>query len=159
MADLNSVFLIGNLTRDPEVRYAPSGDAVADIQMAVNRKFRTKDGQDREEACFVGVVVWGRQAETCGQYLRKGSLVFVEGRLQYEQWEKDGQKNSRLRVRANRVQFLGSPRAGGGGSGEPSRGRGGAAAPSEEGEGAVGGPAEDGPPPAAAGGDADNLPF
>ena len=110
MASLNRVFLMGNLTRDPEVRYAPSGDAVGDLQMAVNRKYKSRDGQDREETCFVGVVVWGRQAETCAEYLRKGSPLLVEGRLQYDQWEKEGQKFSRLRVRASRVQFMGSPK-------------------------------------------------
>ncbi len=78
MADLNQVFLLGNLTRDPEVRYAPSGDAVADMHMAVSRRYRSRDGQDREETCFVSVVVWGRQAEPCGRYLHKGSLVLVD---------------------------------------------------------------------------------
>ena len=124
MPNLNMVVLAGNLTRDPEIRYAPSGDAVGDLQLAVNRTYRTRDGQDREETCFVGIVVWGRQAETCGQYLHKGSPVLVEGRLQFEQWEKDGQKNSRLRVRANRVQFLGGRRddaeTRGGGAPQPS---------------------------------------
>jgi single-strand DNA-binding protein len=156
MADLNSVFLIGNLTRDPEVRYIPSGTAVADLRLAVNRKYKTKDGQEREEPCFVDVVVWARQAENCGQYLRKGSPVFVEGRLQYEEWEKDGKKNNRLRVTANRVQFLGSPRGGGG---ESARGRGESASPAEEPEGPASGPAEEAPPPPSGGGDADNLPF
>jgi single-strand DNA-binding protein len=108
MASLNRVFLIGNLTRDPDVRYAPSGDSVGDLQLAVSRRYKSRDGQDREETCFVGVVVWGRTADLCKEYLRKGSPVFVEGRLQYEQWEKDGQKNSRIRVRAERVQFLSS---------------------------------------------------
>lgn len=109
MADLNRVFLMGNLTADPEVRYAPSGDAVGDLRMAINRRYKGRDGEDHEETCFVSVVVWGRQAETCGQYLSKGSQVMVEGGLKYDQWEKDGQKHSRLLVRANRVQFM-SPR-------------------------------------------------
>jgi single-strand DNA-binding protein len=112
MASLNKVFLAGNLTRDPEIRYTPSGDAVGDLQMAINRKFKGRDGQEKEETCYVGVVVWGRQAETSGEYLRKGSPILVEGRLQYEQWEKDGKKNSRLRVCADRVQFLGGPKSG-----------------------------------------------
>lgn len=112
MASLNKVFLIGNLTKDPEVRYTPSGKAVGDLRMAINRKFKTPDGQERDETCFVGVVVWGRQAETCGEYLRKGAPVMVEGRLQYEEWEKDGKKNNRLRVVAERVQFMGGPRTG-----------------------------------------------
>lgn len=121
MASLNKVLLMGNLTRDPETRYTPAGRAVGDLRLAVNRRFKTGDGQDREETCFVDVVVWGRQAETCGEYLHKGSPVLVEGRLQYEEWEKDGKKNSRLRVVAERVQFMGSPRDGdrGGGDSRP----------------------------------------
>jgi single-strand DNA-binding protein len=151
MASLNRVFLMGNLTRDPEVRYLPSGRAVADMRLAVSRKFRTAAGEEKDETCFVSVVVWGKQAETCGQYLSKGSPAFVEGRLQYEEWEKDGQKNNRLRVVADRVQFMGSPRR------------------AEYGDAAEGGPAQaparippageeaaDVPPEA---GDADNLPF
>jgi len=110
MASLNKVLLIGNLTRDPEVRYLPSGAAVADLRLAVNRKYKTQQGEDKEETCFVGVSAWGRQAETCGQYLSKGSPILVEGRLRYEEWEKDGQKNNRLTVTAERVQFMGSPR-------------------------------------------------
>lgn len=112
MASLNKVFLIGNLTRDPDVRYTPKGTAVCDLSMAINMTYRAQDGTDREEVVYVDVVTWGRQAETCGQYLSKGSPVFVEGRLQLDQWEdKDGQKRSRLRVRAERVQFLGRGRA------------------------------------------------
>jgi single-strand DNA-binding protein len=110
MASLNRVFLMGNLTRDPEVRYAPSGKAVAEMRMAMNRKYRTSSGEEKDETCYVNVVVWGRQAETCAQYLAKGSPCFVEGRLQYDEWEKDGQKNNRLRVVADRVQFVGAPR-------------------------------------------------
>ena len=110
MANLNRVFLAGNLTRDPEIRYTPSGKAVGDLGMAVNRRYKTADGEDRDETCYVRVVVWGRQAETCGEYLSKGSPLLVEGRLQYDEWEKDGQKQNRLRVVASRVQFLGSPK-------------------------------------------------
>lgn len=106
MANLNRVFLIGNLTRDPEVKYLPAGRAVADLNMAINRRYRTQAGEDKEETCFVGVVVWGRQAETCGEYLKKGSSIMVEGSLRYEQWETNGEKRSRLRVNADRVQFL-----------------------------------------------------
>jgi single-strand DNA-binding protein len=112
MTALNRVFLMGNLTRPPEVRYAPSGSAVADMRLAVSRRYRTSGGEDKEEVCFVNVVVWGRQAETCGQYLAKGSGIFVEGRLRYEEWEKDGQKNNRLSVVADRVSFMGAPRRG-----------------------------------------------
>jgi len=110
MPNLNRVFLAGNLTRDPEVRYTPSGRAVGDLRMAVNRQFRTAEGETRDETCFVTVVVWGRQAETSNEYLKKGSPLLVEGRLQYDEWEKDGQKHNRLRVVADRVQFLGTPR-------------------------------------------------
>lgn len=112
MASLNKVFLIGNLTKDPEIRYTPSGKAVGDLRMAINRRFKTADGQERDETCFVAIVVWGRQAETCGEYLRKGSPIMVEGRLQYEEWEKDGKKNNRLRVVAERVQFMGGAKSG-----------------------------------------------
>lgn len=109
MASMNRVFLVGNLTRDPEIRYTPGNRAVGDLRLAVSRRYKTKDGQDKEEVCYVSVVVWDRQAETCEQYLRKGSPVLVEGRLQYDEWEKDGQKQNRLRVTAERVQFLGGP--------------------------------------------------
>ncbi len=114
MTSLNRVFLAGNLTRDPEVRYLPSGDPVADLRMAINRRYRTKQGEDREETVFVAVAAFARQAETCGQYLRKGSPILVEGRLRLEQWERDGQKQSRLSVVAERVHFLGPPRGGSG---------------------------------------------
>ncbi|MBU0715629.1 MAG: single-stranded DNA-binding protein [Verrucomicrobia bacterium] len=106
MANLNRVFLIGNLTRDPEIRYIPSGKAVADLNMAINRKYRTTSGEFKEETCYVGVVVWERQAETAGEYLKKGSAILVEGSLRYEQWETNGEKKSRLRVNADRIQFL-----------------------------------------------------
>ena len=106
MANLNRVFLIGNLTRDPEIRYIPSGKAVADLNMAINRKYRTTSGEFKEETCYVGVVVWERQAETAGEYLKKGSSIMVEGSLRYEQWEKDGEKKNMLRVNADRIQFL-----------------------------------------------------
>ena len=106
MANLNRVFLIGNLTRDPEVRYIPSGKAVADLRMAVSDKYRTAAGEYKEETCYVSVVVWERQAEAAGEYLKKGSAILVEGSLRYEQWETNGEKKSRLRVNADRIQFL-----------------------------------------------------
>lgn len=138
MADLNRVFLIGNLTRDPEVRYTPKGTAVGDLSLAVNTTIRSPDGQVKEETCFIDVVTWGRQAETAKEYLRRGSPVFVEGRLQFDQWEtKEGEKRNRIRVRAERVQFLGRSRpAGSHPSGEePERlpEAGGPARPAEEG--------------------------
>ncbi len=117
MPDLNKVMLMGNLTRDPEVRYTPKGSAVGDLSIAINRVYRTDDGQNREEVCYVDIVVWGRQAETCKEYLQKGRPIFVEGRLQLDQWESNGEKKSKLRVVAERIQFLGGPAGGQGGGG------------------------------------------
>jgi len=111
MSTLNRVFLMGNLTRDPEVRYTPSGTAVGDLGLAVNETYKNKAGETVESTVFVDVEVWARQAETCAEYLFKGSPVFVEGRLKLDQWEnQQGEKRSKLRVRADRVQFLGSPK-------------------------------------------------
>ena len=118
MAQLNKVLLIGNLTRDPEVRYTPKGNAVADLGLATNRTWRTETGEEKEEVCYVNVVVWGKQAEAAGKYLKKGRPVFVEGRLQFESWEKNGEKRTTLKVHCERLQFLGS--AGGGGKGASS---------------------------------------
>ncbi|VGO20340.1 single-stranded DNA-binding protein [Pontiella sulfatireligans] len=113
MASYNRVLLMGNLTRNPEIRYTPSGTAVADLGMAVSDNYKNQAGETVERTCFVDVVVWGRQAETSAEYLHKGSPVFVEGRLQLDQWEgQQGEKRSKLRVRADRVQFLGSPAKG-----------------------------------------------
>ena len=109
MASFNRVILIGNLTKDPELRYTPSGTAVANLRLAVNSFFKGQDGQRKEETCFVTVVVWSKQAETCNQYLKKGRPVLVEGRLIYRSWEAEGKTRSLLEVRADRVQFLGSP--------------------------------------------------
>lgn len=109
MANLNKVFLIGNLTRDPELRYTPGGTAVANLGLAVNRRFKDSSGELKEEVCFLTVTVWDKQAEACCQYLEKGRPVFVEGVLQSRFWEtNDGQKRSAIDVRAERVQFLGS---------------------------------------------------
>ena len=111
MASLNKVLLIGNLTRPPELRYTPSGTAVADLRLAVNRNYTTQGGEKREEATFLTVVVWSKQAESCGEYLDKGSQIFVEGRLQTRDWEgKDGQKRNVVEVVAERIQFLGRPK-------------------------------------------------
>ena len=139
MASLNKVLLMGNLTRDPEVRHTPKGTAVGDLAMAINMTYKAQDGTEKEEVCYVDVVVWGRQAETCRDYLTKGAPVFVEGRLQLDQWEgPEGEKKSRMRVRADRVQFL--SRSGGGGGG------GGARGPRSEGAGGGGAPSEGEPP-------------
>jgi single-strand DNA-binding protein len=108
MSNVNRVFLLGNLTRDPELRQTASGMSVTDLGLAVSEKYRNKAGEDVETVCFADIVVWGRQAETCSQYLEKGAPVMIEGRLQLDRWETDaGEKRSRLRVKADRVQFLG----------------------------------------------------
>lgn len=107
MANFNRVFLMGNLTKDPELRYTPQGTAVANLRLAVNRRFKTKTGELKEEVCFITAVVWNKQAETCNQYLHKGSPLFIEGRLQSRSWEDNaGAKRSVIEVRAERVQFL-----------------------------------------------------
>lgn len=107
MANLNKVFLIGRLARDPELRYIPSGTAVATFTVATNRAYTLASGEKREESCFVRVVAWARQAELCGEYLSKGSPVFVEGRLQSRSWETpEGQKRSTIEVVAQNIQFL-----------------------------------------------------
>lgn len=122
MANLNRIFLMGNLTRDPELRYTPGGAAVTSFGLAINTTIgRSDGGEPKEETCFVRVVVWGKQAESCKQYLTKGRLVCVEGRLIYRSWEQDGKTRSTLEVRADRVQFLGgAPRPRGGGDEAPS---------------------------------------
>src|SRR5438093_8277000 len=108
MASLNKVFLIGNLTRPPELRYTPSGTAVADLRLAVNRNYTTQGGDKREETSFLTVVAWGKQAESCGEYLAKGSPILIEGRLQTREGEgKDGQKRNVGGVVAGGVQFMG----------------------------------------------------
>lgn len=98
---------MGNLTRDPDLRYTPSGTAVATLGLAVNREYRDKNGEIQKEVCYIDVDVWARQAELCSEHLRKGSPVHVEGRLQYDTWENpEGEKRSKHKVRADRVQFL-----------------------------------------------------
>lgn len=106
-ANLNKVMLIGNLTRDPELRYIPSGQAVATFTVAVNRTYNSQGGEKKEEVNFIRVVVWARMAENCNEYLKKGSPVFVEGRLQSRSWDApDGTKRSTMEVVAQSVQFL-----------------------------------------------------
>jgi len=116
MASLNKVLLIGNLTRPPELRYTPSGQAVVDLRLAVNHDYTTQSGERRQEASFLTVIVWGKQAESCSEYLDKGSEIFVEGRIQVRDWEgKDGQKRTTTEVVAQRVQFMSRTKGGGGG--------------------------------------------
>lgn len=115
MASLNKVLIIGNLTKDPELRYTPSGTAVANLRMATNRRFKDRAGEMKQEVCYLTVVAWDKQAEVCNQYLRKGSPLFVEGRLQSRSWDgPDGKKRNVIEVRAERVQFLGGAGAQGG---------------------------------------------
>jgi len=115
MANLNKVLLLGNVTRDPEVRYTPKGSAVCDLGVGVNRSYKTDSGEQREEVTFVDVTLWGRTAEVASEYLKKGRPVFVEGRLQMDTWDdkQTGQKRTRLRVVADNMQLLGGRPPGG----------------------------------------------
>jgi len=124
MASYNKVLLLGNCTRDPEVKYTPKGTAVAELGLAVNRVYTADNGEKREETTFVDVTFWGRQAEIVGEYLKKGRPVFIEGRLQLDTWEdkQSGQKRSKLKVIAEGMQLLGGrPEGGEGGGGGGSR--------------------------------------
>lgn len=157
MASYNKVILLGNLTRDPQVRYTPSGTAVAEIGLAVNRYwFDKQTNSRREETTFVDVTLWGREAEVAGEYLAKGRPILVEGRLQLDTWDDKttGQKRSKLRVVGERMQFIGTRGDGGGGGG----GRSGAPAAAEHADGPPMGeyesePGPPGPPPQ------DDVPF
>jgi single-strand DNA-binding protein len=124
MANLNKVMLIGNCTRDPEVRYTPKGTAVTELGLAVNRYFGGDDGEKREETTFVDITLWGRQAEIAAEYLHKGRPVYIEGRLQLDTWEdkQSGQKRSKLKVVGEQMQLLGGRQEGGEGGGGYSRG-------------------------------------
>jgi single-strand DNA-binding protein len=110
MASLNKVFLMGNLTREPELRHTNSGMAVCEMGLAVSRRF-VSNGQEKDEVCFVDIVAWGRQGETCQRYIHKGDPILIEGRLQLDQWQdkQTGASRSKLRVVADRVQFLSRP--------------------------------------------------
>ena len=121
MASFNKVILVGNLTRDPELRYTPKGTAIAKIGVAVNRVWTNEAGEKKEEVTFVDVDVFGRTAENVGQYMRKGRPILIEGRLRLDQWDdkQTGQKKSKLGVVAETVQFLGSAPGGGEGGGAP----------------------------------------
>jgi single-strand DNA-binding protein len=125
MANFNKVILVGNLTRDPELRYTPKGMAIAKVGLAINRNWTSESGEKKEEVTFVDVDIFGRTAENVAQYMKKGRPILVEGRLRLDQWDdkQTGQKRSRLGVVAETVQFLGSSSGGGGG------GEGGEAAP------------------------------
>ncbi|MDJ0787121.1 MAG: single-stranded DNA-binding protein [Myxococcota bacterium] len=147
MAGVNKAILIGNLGRDPELRYTQSGQAVANFSLATSESWNKKDGSGREEKTeWHRIVAWGRTAELCAQYLAKGRTVYIEGRLQTREWEnKEGQKQRTTEIVANTVQFIGG-RGGAGGDGGRSSG------PSDGGDG-FGGGDPSGPPPA------DDIPF
>lgn len=134
MASVNKVMLLGNITRDLEVRYTPKGTAVCDLGLAVNRVRTSDSGERIEEVTYVDVTLWGRQAELAGQYLSKGRPVFIEGRLQLDQWDdkSTGQKRSRLRVVGENMQFLPTGQSGGNRSGPPQGVPGGNPAPQKE---------------------------
>ena len=156
-ASLNKVLLMGNLTRDPEVKYTPKGTAVCDLGIAINDSYKAQDGTIKETVTYVDIEVWGRTAENCKQYLTKGRPIFVEGQLRLDQWETpQGEKRSRMKVRALSVQFLGGGQGGGGGrpagNGENARPARPASAPAAA---AAAGGSEDGPPPP----DDDDIPF
>lgn len=144
MANFNKVILAGNLTRDPQLSYTPSNTPVVEFGLAINRKWRGQDGNQREEACFVDLRAYGRQAETLNQYMSKGRALLVEGRLQYQQWTaQDGSKRSRHMVIVDTFQFLG----GGGGSAGGGGGGGGGARRFAETAADQPHPTDDGPPP------------
>jgi single-strand DNA-binding protein len=144
MASFNRVILLGNITRDLEVKYLQSGMAVTEIGLAVNDRRKGQNGEWIEETTFVDVTLWGRTAEVAGEYLSKGSPVLIEGRLKLDQWETDGQKRSKLKVVGERMQLLG-----GRGGGAPGGGR---ASNQSYDEGGDYGDAPSGPPPARSGG-------
>jgi len=107
MVNLNKVFLVGNLTADPQLRYTPSGTPVITLRIAVNTPFKDKNGETKRDTCFINVIVWGKSAEVCNQYLAKGRSIFVEGRLQSRSWQdNEGKKRTTIEVRADRVQFM-----------------------------------------------------
>ncbi len=109
MISLNKVFLAGNLTRDPELRYTPGGNPVCSLGLAVSNRYQ-QNNEWKEDVCFVGITAWGRQAEICSEYLSKGRSVLVEGRLRFHSWETEkGEKRSKLEVVAQRIQFLSKP--------------------------------------------------
>lgn len=102
----NRVIVGGFLTKDPDIRFTPKGTAVGTLSLAINEKYKKQDGDEKEQVTFVDITVWGKQAESCKEHLRKGHPLFVEGRLRLEQWEQDGKKRQRLEVVADRVQFI-----------------------------------------------------
>jgi len=162
-ASFNKVILVGNLTRDPEVRYTPKGSAVCDLGLAVNRQYSLEGGEKREEVTFVDVVLWARLAEIAGEYLKKGRPVLIEGRLQLDSWDdkQSGQKRSKLRVIGETMQLLGSRQGGAEGDEAPSSGSGGGRSYGGGGASGGGGSRSNTPPPRPAPSepDDDEIPF
>ena len=156
MASFNKVILLGNLTRDPEVRYTPKGSAVAEVGLAVNRVYTTEGGEKREETTFVDVTLWGRTAEIAGEYLKKGRPVLIEGRLQLDTWDdkQSGQKRSKLKVVGEGMQLIGSRPGSAGGDGD--EGTSGAGSRASGGSGRSSTPP---PKPVRAEPDDDDIPF
>lgn len=152
MASYNRVILVGNLTRDPQLRYLPSNTAVCEFGVATNRRYRDRDGNQKEEVCFVDISAFGRQAETINQYMGKGRPILVEGRLRFDSWTgQDGQKRSKLSVVVENFQFLGGRGEGGGRSEQGSGSRRAEDGPPRDYD--YGGAEESGPPAA------DDIPF
>lgn len=153
MPNLNKVMLIGNVTRDPEVKFTPKGTAVAEVGLAINRVYTPEGGERREETTFVDITFWGRQAEIVGEYAKKGKPIYVEGRLQLDTWDdkQSGQKRSKLRVVGEGLQLLGG-RPGGGGGGDDEGG----GAPPQRFSKPAPRPAAPSPSPSA---DDDDIPF
>ncbi len=146
MASFNRVVLLGNLTRDPECRFLPSGMAVCDIGLAVNDRRKSQTGEWVDETTFVDITLWGRTAEIASEYLSKGSPVLIEGRLKLDTWETDGQKRSKLKVIGERMQLLGRGGEGGGSarnSAPAASNRNSAAAPTSYEDVAASGPPDD----------------
>ena len=115
MANVNKVILIGNLTRTPETKYLPSGQSVTDIGIAINEKYKPKDGEMKETTTFVDVAIWGKMGEVVAQYCDKGSQLYIEGKLKLDQWESEGQKRSKISVTATGMQLLGGKQTDGAG--------------------------------------------
>ncbi len=158
MPNYNRVILMGNLTRDPELRYTPSGQAVTDFRIAINRRTKTPDGEQKDSVTFVDVTAWGRQAETISEYMAKGRAIFLEGRLSLDEWtSQDGQRRSKLRVVLESFQFV-SPRGT-----TPARGPGapaeGAPAPQQAQPAPQGQPSPAPPPPPEEAEPYDDVPF
>ena len=164
MASYNRVILVGNLTRDPELRYIPSGTAVTDIGLAVNDRVK-RNNEWVDETTFVDVTLWARTAEVAGEYLSKGSPVLIEGRLKLDSWETDGQKRSKLKVVCERMQMLGtrggSGGSGGGGGGGSGGGGGGGGRPQQNDQYSQAAPPQDdfGAPPPQESSDGGDIPF